>query len=77
MTYLGHVQDGIIVLDGQPNLPEGATVQVVLVAPVSTQPVDGSPSLYERLAPVIGSAKHLPTDASQNVDEYLYGYREP
>ena len=33
MTYLGHVQDGIIVLDGQPNLPEGATVQVVLVAP--------------------------------------------
>ncbi|MFO0897752.1 MAG: hypothetical protein U0836_10055 [Pirellulales bacterium] len=33
MTYSGHVQNGIVVLDGQPALPDGASVRVELVGP--------------------------------------------
>ncbi len=32
MSYLGHVQNGVVVLDGQAVLPEGATVVVTMPA---------------------------------------------
>jgi hypothetical protein len=31
MTYKGHVENGVVVLDEEANLPEGAEVDIVLV----------------------------------------------
>lgn len=41
MTYRGKVQNGVIVLDDSPTLPEGASVQVEL-AEDSSKPPPGS-----------------------------------
>jgi hypothetical protein len=73
MTYHGHIQNGMIVLDAAPELPEGAEVVVSLVAPTSAPAGDEILSLYERLAPVIGKAKHVPADFSTAHDKYLSG----
>jgi len=74
MTYRGHVKNGQIVLEGNPLLPEGAEVEVVVVG---KQASDGEQStgrtLYERLKPFIGAVDGLPPDMSVNHDHYLYG----
>jgi hypothetical protein len=67
MTYRGHVENGIVVLDDPVALPEGAPVQVDLVGE------EAGATLYERLKSVIGKAQGLPPDAALNVDHYLYG----
>jgi hypothetical protein len=67
MTYRGHVENGIVVLDDAVALPEGASVQVDLVSE------EAGATLYERLKSVIGKAQGLPPDAALNVDHYLYG----
>jgi len=67
MTYRGHVENGLVVLDDPVALPEGASVQVDLVDE------EAGATLYERLKSVIGKAQGLPPDAAQNVDHYLYG----
>ena len=67
MTYRGHVENGIVVLDEPVALPEGAPVQVDLLGE------DAGKSLYDRLKSVIGKAEGLPPDAAQNIDHYLYG----
>jgi len=68
------MKDGVVVLDEDVNLPDGTEVNVAPVeVPTEDRAVHEGPSLYERLKPVIGSAKGLPPDASKNVDEYLYG----
>jgi hypothetical protein len=72
MSYRGHIQNGIVVLDEAVVLPEGAPVQVDLLGdPQGAE--DGGPTLYERLKPVVGAAQGLPPDAALNVDHYLYG----
>ena len=74
MTYRGVVRDGVVVLEGDVKLPDGAKVDVSL--PASQEPVsrdENGPTLYERLKPVIGKAKGLPPDLSVNHDHYLYG----
>ena len=38
MEILGHVHNGVIVLDGNPNLPEGAVVTVLYPATASAPP---------------------------------------
>ncbi len=74
MTYLGHVHNGVVVLDGAVSLPEGLRVNVEpLEEPSDTAEADRIPSLYERLKPLIGTAEGLPPDASVNLDHYLYG----
>ena len=75
MTYRGHVQNGVVLLDDAVSLPEGAVVRVELIDDLSPAPdEEAGPTLYERLAGVIGQAKGLPQDASTNVDHYLYGH---
>ena len=75
MTYHGHVEGGVVVLDDAACLPDGAKVTVSLLDFLQEDSTDDTegPTLYERLLPVIGIAKGLPPDASQNVDHYLYG----
>ena len=75
MVYRGHVRNGKVELDGDIHLPDGQPVDVSLVPEVfPNQPDEAAgPTLYERLKPIIGAARGLPPDASQNVDHYLYG----
>ena len=75
MTYRGHVKNGVVLLDDAVSLPEGAAVQIELIGDLSPAPEEeAGPTLYERLAGVIGQATGLPQDAATNVDHYLYGH---
>jgi hypothetical protein len=74
MTLSAHVHNGTIVLDEPRELPEGTAVLVQVVSEKSKTADSGQPpSLYERLAPVIGAVSGLPSDLSINHDHYLYG----
>lgn len=69
MTYSGHVENGVIVLDEVPTaLPEGTKVRVELVT--AEQP---RRTIAERLQNIIGKAEGLPPDASISIDDRLYG----
>lgn len=75
MVYRGHIRDGRIELDEQVRLPEGAPVEVSVNGPSAPSGSDdGRPTLYDQLKDFIGSVDDLPSDASINVDHYLYGH---
>jgi len=67
MTYRGHVENGVVVLDDPVELPEGAVVQVDLAEE------EAIPTLAERLKDVIGIVDGLPEDMAEQHDHYLYG----
>ena len=74
MVYRGHVENGVIQLEGAAALPEGTVVEVHLVAADATPEEEGSvPSVCESLESFVGKAQGLPPDASVNLDHYLYG----
>ena len=74
MVYRGHIKNGRIELDEQVRLPEGAPVEVSVAGQQGASGTDElGPTLYERLKPVIGSAKGLPPDLARNHDHYLRG----
>ncbi len=75
MVYRGHVENGVVCLDDAPILPEGAEVEVRLLAEAAPQEMGESkiPSIYERLKDFVGKAEGLPPDMSVNHDHYLYG----
>jgi len=64
MTYLGHVEKGVIVLDEADALPEGMQVRV--------EPVPQR-TLNERFKNIIGRAPDLPPDMAENHDHYIHG----
>ncbi len=68
MTYRGHIKNGVVVVDGGADLPEGAEVQVVLLAAG-----DPGTTLGQRLMKYSGKAEGLPSDLARNHDHYLYG----
>lgn len=72
MAYMGHVENGAIVLDEPVALPDGAAVKIELaVLPGVAE--DSGRSFAERFAEVLGKAQSLPEDAAENHDHYLYG----
>jgi len=74
MVYRGHVENGVIRLEGAPALPEGVEVEVRLLAEnASAEGEKEIPSLYERLKDVVGKAEGLPPDLAANHDHYLHG----
>lgn len=74
MVYRGHVENGMIRLEGSVVLPEGAEVQVEVTARAPDRQTEAPAlSLYERLKPVIGVIKDWPADFAQNHDHYLHG----
>ena len=76
MTFLGHLQDGIVVLDSPPNLPNGTAVRVEIpetAVEVDLIDEDDGPTLLESLKPFIGVIKDMPPDMARNHDHYLYG----
>ena len=71
MYFKGHVQGGMVVVDAPAaDLPEGTEVEIRVVAAV--QKSDAAPS---PLLKYVGAADDLPPDASQTVDQHLYGGR--
>ncbi len=77
MIYRGHVKNGVVVLDDDASLPDGMEVSIQPIATPSADPgIEDAPTLYERLKPFIGSATGLPPDASQRIDDFLYGQAE-
>lgn len=72
MTYRGHIDKGVVVLDEPIDLEDGTLVRVEVIQDSVTIPVSSRRSLAERLAPAIGKAQTLPPDASEQHDHYLY-----
>ena len=66
MTLEGRVENGTIVLESPTPLPEGARVRIEVFSPTD-------PTLFERIGHLAGKAKHLPPDAAEQHDHYLYG----
>ncbi|MGI8979841.1 MAG: hypothetical protein ACR2FY_11505 [Pirellulaceae bacterium] len=74
MTFLGHVKNGVVLLDDGATLPEGAEVRVELAPARSPTPAPKeAPTLYDCLESFVGKAEGLPADMSVNLDHYLYG----
>ncbi len=71
MTYIGHVQNKVIVLDGDVRLPEGAEVRVEPVLPIDQ--TAARCSLLEVLGDLVGSVPDLPEDLAENHDHYIHG----
>lgn len=71
MTYKGHVENGVIVLDEPAPLQEGERVHINPASPDGASPVKSGVPLATRLAAVIGKAQDLPEDWAENHDEYL------
>jgi len=68
MVYHGHIENGHVVLDQAPLLPEGAKVEVKLV--------DEAAKAERPWLKYLGAIKDMPPDSSQRVDEILYGRPE-
>ena len=75
MTYRGHVEKGVILVDDPVELPEGAVVRFEIEAE-SCAPSESGQTFGERFAEVMGKAQGLPEDAAENHDIYLYGVPE-
>ena len=75
MTYRGQVRNGVVVLQGAVELPEGAevAVEVLKPAPASTPADSAGPTLGEKLLRYAGKGVDLPPDLARNHDHYLYG----
>lgn len=76
MTLHGHIENGAIKLDPPIALPEGAAVEVQVIAVRSVEAVNEAPeppTLLDRMQEFVGTFDGLPADASANLDHYLYG----
>lgn len=73
MTFQGQVKDGLIVPDVPIQLPNGAKVEI-RVLPVPEAGTEVAPRVG-RLKELCGIIKDLPPDASERIDEVLYGIK--
>jgi hypothetical protein len=75
MVYRGHVEKGVVVLDGPANLPEGVAVTVELSKEAAAKSCldENGKTLGQKLLKHAGKAKGLPADLAVNHDHYLYG----
>jgi hypothetical protein len=87
MTYRGRVQNGVVVPEAGAVLPEGAEVSIDVQAPADAgetaaadsngaTPISVPNSMIERYRNIIGVLNTLPEDASERVDDFLYGTPE-
>jgi hypothetical protein len=68
MSFEGHVQNGVVVLDNGQQLPDGTRVEVV----VREMP-GAKPALRDRLLKLAGTVDDLPADMARNHDHYIHG----
>ena len=67
--YTGEIRDGVVVFEGEaPPLPAGTRVRVEPI-----EPTESTPTLADRLRPVIGSVSGLPDDLAAQHDHYAHG----
>ena len=66
LKVTGIVLNGTIVLDEGTALPDGLKVTV-------TATDEAAPTIWQKLLKIAGTAKDLPSDASEQHDHYLYG----
>ena len=71
-SYMGTVRGGVVVFEEDPPpLPDGTKVWI---EPVEVETEESTtPTLAERLKPVIGAAQGLPSDLAAQHDHYLHG----
>ena len=67
MSILGHVQNGVVVLDGGMSLPDGTAVRVEPL-----QPADKATGLQKQLLGWAGKGVELPADLARRHDHYLH-----
>lgn len=72
MCYRGRVHNGVVVIEDDVRLPEGAEVDVSLRTAMPHASASEE-TLYDSLKSFIGSARNLPPDAAANIDRDLYG----
>lgn len=74
MSYIGKVENGVVVLPPEAKLPEGSEVRVERVeAPLTKQAEAVGESFYDRYKEFIGVFKDLPSDLAENHDHYIHG----
>jgi hypothetical protein len=76
MTYQGHVENGAVVLDVPVVLSEGTRVEVAVME--GAEAPREARSVWELVGEISASVppeewSKTPTDASMNLDHYLYG----
>jgi hypothetical protein len=75
MTYQGHIENGVIVLDEPANLQDGAKVRVELLSDSETaqEAVVPPGTQFEHYKSIIGVIDDLPTDFAAQHDHYIHG----
>jgi len=84
MTYRGHVQGGVVLLDDPHAIPDGTVVDVCVAGGVPAQGSDrptpgaNSASVEQMLAAIWADVPasewaNLPHDLTDQLDHYLYG----
>jgi hypothetical protein len=68
MTYKGHVENGVVVLDEPAQLPEGTEVEVDLLSDERQ-----GPTMQAVLLKYAGCMSGLPADFAENHDHYIHG----
>jgi predicted DNA-binding antitoxin AbrB/MazE fold protein len=77
MVYQGHVENGVIRLEGSVVLPEGTAVRVEVAA--EKEAFDpNAPPIEEKLRAIVADVPQeewdrLPADLSEHLDHYIYG----
>lgn len=71
MTYKGHVENGVIVLDDPVTLEEGVRVTVEVQSSKAADQTETDVTLADRYRPFIGVLDDMPEDWSENHDVYL------
>ena len=84
MEYRGHVENGKVILDEPALLPDGTEVSVHPLATARKRRNRGDAkatkharerlTVTKRLLRYAGCIDDLPSDASRNLDHYLYGH---
>jgi hypothetical protein len=69
MSYTGKVQNGVVVLVPEANLPDGTEVEVTPL--VTSQQAE---DFTNRLVRIAEQVRGLPPDLARNHDHYLHGH---
>lgn len=73
MTYLAHIENGVIVLDSDVVLPEGARVEISIMNEAASETQGSHPTHAEMFGNMVGALDGLPPDLAKNHDHYLHG----
>jgi hypothetical protein len=73
MIYRGHIQNGVVVFDGNVSLPDGTAVNIEPIPESQPQDNHADSSFVERLESVVGSIDDLPADFAAQHDHYIHG----